>query len=68
MLERFFDLSIVRYTHRLFLARVWQLRENLSAYDACYIALAEWLSAPLLTRDARLARAPGHAARVEYID
>ncbi len=39
--------------------RVWQLRENLTAYDAWYVALAETLSAPLITLDRRLARAPG---------
>jgi len=41
------------------------LRENLTAYDAAYVALAEVLEATLLTRDGRIARAPGHAARVE---
>jgi predicted nucleic acid-binding protein len=47
------------------LDRIWALRENLTAYDAAYIALAEALSAPLLTRDRRLASAPGIRARVE---
>lgn len=41
------------------LERIWELRENLSAYDATYVAVAEALDAPLLTADARLARAPG---------
>ena len=41
------------------LERVWELRENLSAYDATYVAVAEALDSPLLTADARLARAPG---------
>jgi predicted nucleic acid-binding protein len=41
------------------------LRDNVSAYDAAYIALAETLEAPLVTRDARLARAPGIRAEVE---
>lgn len=41
------------------LARMWALRENLSAYDATYVAVAEALDAALLTADARLARAPG---------
>lgn len=68
MLDRFVGVSIVWHPHRLFLARIWQLRENISSYDACYVALAEWLNAPLLTRDARLARASGHTARIEYID
>ena len=41
------------------------LRENLTAYDAAYVALAEILGATLLTRDGRILRAPGHAAHVE---
>lgn len=41
------------------LPRMWALRENLSAYDAAYVALAETLDQPLLTADARLAGAPG---------
>jgi predicted nucleic acid-binding protein len=41
------------------LDRIWQLRDNLTAYDASYVAVAEALEAPLVTADARLARAPG---------
>ena len=52
----------------MLLGRVWDLRDNLSSYDAAYVALAELLNVPLLTRDARLARSTGHAARIEYID
>ena len=58
-------LRITRYPHDVLLTRVWQLRQNLSAYDACYVSLAEDLGAPLLTRDARLSTAPGHQARIE---
>jgi predicted nucleic acid-binding protein len=58
---------IERYPHYLFLSRVWSLRANVTAYDACYLALAEALDAPLLTRDRRLASVPGHGARVEVI-
>jgi predicted nucleic acid-binding protein len=58
---------IERYPHHLFLTRVWALRANATAYDACYLALAEALDAPLLTSDRRLAHIPGHAARVEVI-
>lgn len=66
-LEDLTDLPIARYRHDIFLPRIWQLRHNLTAYDAAYIALAEALRAPLLTRDGRLASAPGHRARVELI-
>ena len=58
-------LGVNRYPHDLFLPRIWELRHNVTAYDAAYIALAEELSAPLLTRDQRLATAPGHTAVVE---
>jgi predicted nucleic acid-binding protein len=64
------DLSafaIERYPHHLFLPRVWDLRANVTAYDACYLALAEALDAPLVTCDRRLAGAPGHAAAVEVL-
>jgi predicted nucleic acid-binding protein len=59
--------AVHRYAHEALLARAWSLRDNLTAYDAMYIALAEALDAPLITRDARLAAAPGHSARVELI-
>jgi predicted nucleic acid-binding protein len=48
--------------------RIWELRENLTAYDAAYIALAEALDAPLVTTDARLARASGIRAAVEVYE
>jgi len=54
-----------RWPHEPLMPRVWSLRDNLTAYDAAYVALAEALDAPLLTRDRRLAAAPGHGARVE---
>ncbi|MFP5236456.1 MAG: type II toxin-antitoxin system VapC family toxin [Acidobacteriota bacterium] len=58
-------LRITRYAPMLLLPRIWRLRQNFSAYDAAYVALAEELQAPLITRDRRLAAAPGHAAAVE---
>jgi predicted nucleic acid-binding protein len=58
-------LRITRYAPALLLYRIWQFRQNLSAYDAAYVALAEALNAPLITCDRRLAEAPGHAASVE---
>jgi predicted nucleic acid-binding protein len=61
----FTDLAIVRYPHHPLSDRVWELRHNLSAYDATFIALAETVEAPLITCDARIASAPGHAAVVE---
>lgn len=51
------DNQLVRCQHLLLLPRIWQLRENISTYDAAYVALAETLGAPLFTADLRLARA-----------
>ena len=60
-------LGVRRYPHNLFLPRIWELRQNATAYDAAYLALAEELDAPLLTCDRRLARAPGHSAEIELL-
>jgi predicted nucleic acid-binding protein len=63
-----FDLlavTITRYAHDAFIPRIWQLRSNMTAYDAVYIALAEALGAPLVTCDAKLAGAPGHRVKIE---
>lgn len=53
------DLRIDLFPYALLAGRAWELRENLSIYDACYVALAELMGAELMTLDARLARAPG---------
>lgn len=66
-LRRFEQLDIIRHPHLPLLDRVWALRHNLTAYDASYVALAELLGAPLVTRDGRLARSAGHAAAIELI-
>lgn len=61
------DLTIERFPHAPLLPRIWELRDNLTAYDAAYVALAEALEAPLLTLDARLANAPGLRCAVELV-
>lgn len=61
------DLAALRWDHEPLLTRVWELRENVTAYDAVYVALAEALDAPLVTSDARLARAPGLGCQVEVL-
>ncbi len=60
------DLPLTRYPHLPLLPRVWQLRKNLTAYDALYVALAEAANSVLLTCDQRLAGSP-HRARVEVV-
>ena len=64
-LKRLFDMRITRYPHTALLSRIWELKDNITAYDAAYVALAETLGAPLLTTDRRLAQAPGIRAEVE---
>ena len=61
------DMLIARYWHTPLLTRIWELRQNLTAYDACYLALAEALNATLLTCDAALASARLHRGVVEVI-
>lgn len=57
-----------RYPHGMLAAAAWRLRDNLTYYDALYVALAARLGYPLLTADARLARAPGLPCGVELVD
>ena len=66
-LHDFLDLPLNRYPHDLFLERIWELRHNLTAYDAAYVALAEALDATLVTCDRRLASTAGHDAEIELI-
>jgi predicted nucleic acid-binding protein len=66
-LEDLSQLRIHRYPHTQLLDRVWELRANLTAYDASYVALAESLGAPLLTRDRRMSSAPGARAVIELV-
>jgi predicted nucleic acid-binding protein len=61
------DIDLHRHPHLDLLTRAWKLRENLTAYDAMYVALAEALGAPIVTCDAPLAKAPGHRAQIEVI-
>ena len=61
------EFPLDRHPHDLLLPRIWALRDNLTAYDASYVALAEALDAPLLTRDRRLAGSTGHRARIDLV-
>ena len=61
------DLPLRRAPHRPLLRRCWQLRQNVTPYDAAYVALAEALRVPLVTGDARLASAPGIRCAVEVL-
>lgn len=61
------DLAMLRWGHEPLLARAWELRENVTAYDAVYLALAEALQTTFVTADARLAGAPGVACPVELL-
>lgn len=66
-LQDVLDLPLTRYPHDLFLWRIWELRNNLTAYDAVYVALAETLGAALVTCDSKMASATGHHARIEVV-
>ena len=61
------DLPLRRAPHRWLLERCWVLRENLTVYDAAYVALAEMLGVPLLTADAHLKAAPGPTCEIELL-
>ena len=61
------DFALRRHSHRHLLGRAWELRDNLTAYDAMYVALAEAIDAPLVTCDGPLGATPGHSVRIEVI-
>jgi len=66
-LQDLMDVRFTRYPHWQLLPRIWQLRHSLTAYDGAYLALAELLNAPLITRDRKVSSAPGHHAQVELL-
>lgn len=66
-IEDFIDFRISRYSHDILLHRIWELRTNMTAYDAAYVALAEILDSPLLTRDAKLTRSAASTAKIQLI-
>jgi predicted nucleic acid-binding protein len=61
------EMRLQRVSHHLLADRAWELRQNVSFYDALYVALAEALEAPLVTLDGRLAKAPGLRAEIEVV-
>lgn len=67
VLQDFRALPIRRFRHAALWQDVWQLRQNLTAYDACYVALARQLEATLITRDEHIARAPGVGITIELV-
>jgi predicted nucleic acid-binding protein len=62
------DLDLHRHPHLDLLTRAWKLRDNVTAYDAMYVALAEALDAPVVICDTPLAKAHGHRARIEAVE
>jgi predicted nucleic acid-binding protein len=62
--EDYMNIPLERFPHDVLLPRIWELRHNLTAYDAAYVALAEALDAPLVTCDRALSSAIGHRANV----
>lgn len=66
-IELFAIFPLTRHGHTPMLRRIWELRDNVTAYDAAYVALAEGLGATLLTRDKRLARIPRSRVKIEVL-
>jgi predicted nucleic acid-binding protein len=61
-------LPLARAPHQPLMNRIWELRDNLTPYDAAYVALAEVLETSLLTADRRLAQAPGARCEIKLLD
>ncbi len=61
------DLPLTRFPHLALVPRIWELRHNFTAYDAVYVALAEALDVPLVTRDRALALSAPRRVRVEVL-
>jgi len=66
VIEDYMDLPLNRYPHAVLLPRIWELRDNFTAYDAAYIALAEAIDSPLMTCDRAFATR-GHGAKVIFL-
>lgn len=66
-LARWAQLGVRRFAVSVLLPRIWELRENVTAYDATYVALAEGLACDLVTADARLAQAPGPRCAITVV-
>ena len=66
-LETYRWMAVTRHSTFAFFDRIWELRDNLTAYDAAYVALAEIIGCPLVTADARLSRAPGLRCSVTVV-
>ncbi len=66
-LEDLIGLDVHRHSHIDLLGRAWELRDNLTAYDAMYVALAEAMDAWLVTCDGPLGATPGHAVQIEVV-
>ena len=62
------SLPLQRASHRPLLARCWELRQNLTVYDAAYVALAELLDVVLLTAETRLSSAPGVTCQLDVLE
>jgi predicted nucleic acid-binding protein len=61
------DLELDRISHRPLLSRIWELRDNVTPYDAAYVALAEMIGATLVTADGRLANSTGPRCEIEFL-